>query len=100
MSPEEALEKEIADKKKELEQLRAKNRTSERSNAIKEIDEFTDEEKIEGFEAIHAAGMVVLKEAEENGYVREDESQWAFEAQMGAIARDNKLFWDYYNSLT
>jgi len=100
MSPQEALEKEIAEKQEKLKQMKDANKTSARSKAVKELSEFTDEEKIKGFEAIHAAGMSVLKDAEEKGYTSESESQWAFEGQMGAIARDNKLFWAYYNSLT
>lgn len=100
MSPEEILEKEIADKQKELVALKEKNKLSARGKAVKELIEFTDEEKIKGFEAIYSAGMGVLKEAEENGYVSDSESQWAFEAQMLTVARDNRLFWDYYNSLT
>ena len=100
MSPEEELEKEIAEKQEQLRKIKDANKTSIRSKAVKELSEFTDEEKIKGFEAIHAAGIAVLEEAEKNGYVREDESQWAFEFQMETIARDNELFWKYYNSLT
>lgn len=100
MSPEEKLEKEIAEKQEQLKKIKDANKTSIRSKAVKELSEFTDEEKIKGFEAIHAAGIAVLEGAEKNGYVKENEFQWAFEAQMETIARDNNLFWKYYNSLT
>lgn len=96
LKTESQLEKEIADKKKELEALKLKNKNSARGRAIKELEEFTDEEKIKAFDSLYSHAALDLKEAVKGVEVAE---HWAWEAQMNLLARDRQLFWDYYNSL-
>jgi len=76
-------------------------KTEERKNAIKDLAEYTDAEKIEKFDALYKYAESMLSNIENNvDYCEDnDDSQYSWEAIMELLATDNKLFWKYYNSL-
>lgn len=91
---------EIERKKRELESLEKSLSMDKRRMAIKDLSEFSDEEKIKQFDKIYNIALSVVEEAEENGYVDEDTDHYVYEDVMGIIARDRQEFWKYFNSLT
>jgi len=97
---EEQLEKEIADKKEELLKLQEEKSNSNRRNAVKELSEFTDEEKIAEFDKMYIRAKNDLESIEGEDYCEDnDEDNDAWMAQMEVLARNNNLFWKYYRSL-
>lgn len=98
MTEVEKIEKEIADARTRLELARLKEKNLKRIEAIKDLSEFTDEEKIEAFDSIFNRALSYVESAEEE-YKRDDDPNYGFEEFMGIIARDKDKFWKYYNSL-
>lgn len=100
MTEVERLEKELLDAKLKLEQAREKEKYSARNLAIKDLSEFTDEEKIKKFDALYESAMYSIKEVERTGFVNEDDEHYSWEDLITIPARDKDKFWKYYNSLT
>lgn len=98
MTREEQLEKEIAEKQKELEALRKKQGL--RDKVIKPLSEYSIEEKCAWFDGCYrdAENTLYKKEAGEY-YKDEDDAQYLWEDMMTLIARDREQFWKYFNSL-
>ena len=98
MTEVEEIEKEIADAKSRLELARIKEKNLKRDEAIRDLSEFSEEEKIKAFDAIFNRALSYIESAEAD-YRRDDDAHYAFEEFMGIIARDRDKFWKYYNSL-
>lgn len=98
MTEVEKIEKEIADAKTRLELARIKEKNLKRDEAIKDLSEFTDEEKIKAFDSIFNSALGYVQSAEQD-YRRDDDPNYGFEEFMEIIARDKDKFWKYYNSL-
>jgi hypothetical protein len=98
MTEVEKIEKEIADAKTRLELARINEKNIKRNEAIKDLSEFTDEEKIKAFDSIFNSALGYVQSAEQD-YRRDDDPNYGFEEFMGIIARNRDKFWKYYNSL-
>lgn len=98
MTEVEKIEKEIADARTRLELARLKEKNLKRIEAIKDLSEFTDEEKIKAFDSIFNSALSYVESAEVD-YKRVDDPNYGFEEFMGIIARDKDKFWEYYNNL-
>lgn len=96
----EKLKRELAESKARLEQLEKQEKTDDRDNAIKKLEEYTDQEKIKFFDKMYKSAFSELKAVEECGYHDEDCTHYAWEEYIQILAKDNKLFWKYFNSLT
>ena len=96
----EKLKRELAEAKARLEKLEKEEKTAGRDSAIKKLEEYTDEEKIKFFDILYESAISELKTVEECGYHNEDCAHYAWEEYIQILARDNKLFWNYFNSLT
>lgn len=93
------LTQQIADAKAKLELLEKQEKNSKRNNAIKDISEYTNEEKIKFFDKLYRAAYAELVELENTGNHDEDCAQYAWEEYISILARDHKLFWKYWNKL-
>jgi hypothetical protein len=96
----EILKKQIEDQQKTLQELLKQEKLSKRSEAIKNLSEFTDEEKIKIFDKFYKSALSVVNEAEEKGYTDEDTPGYMYEEFMCILARNDTQFWKYFNSLT
>lgn len=95
----EQVKAEIESKKRELEALEKSLSMDTRKMAIKDLSEFSDEEKIIEFDKIYNIVLNVVEEAEKNSYIDEDTDHYVYEDVMSIIARNKKDFWKYFNSL-
>ena len=95
----EKLVKQIADAKAKLELLEKQVKNSNRSMAIKELSEFTDEEKINFFDKLYNSAYSELVDTESNGYHNEDCVQYDWEEYIEILARDHDAFWKYWRKL-
>ena len=100
MTEKEKLEQEIKDAKKKLKDLEKKVKTDTRSLAIKALEEFTDEEKIEFFNKLYKSATSELEELEDKGWSDDDNSTYAWEEYIQILAKDQDSFWEYWNSLS
>ena len=88
MTEVERLEKELLDAKLKLEQAREKEKNSAINLAIKDLSEFTDEEKIKKFDTLYESAMYSIKEVERTGFVNEDDEHYSWEDLITIPARD------------
>jgi len=95
----EKLIKEIESKTKELEQLDLKEKLGEKKSAIKELSEFTDKEKCKYFDKFYKSASNNLERYIETKFEKSEEEHYSWEEHMSILSRDNKLFWNYYNSI-
>lgn len=109
MSSEEDLLAEIAKKQAELESMREATeakvkelklveRANLKASAIRPLNEFTDAEKCAKFDELHNSIMNQLAEVEA-GNGDEDDEHYAWEEFVVLVARDERMFWKYYNSM-
>ena len=96
----EKLKRELAETKAKLEKLEKEEKTAGRDGAIKKLEEYTDEEKIKFFDKLYNQAKTELEHLEECGFHDEDDVHYAWEEFIQILARDKKLFWSYFNSLT
>jgi hypothetical protein len=96
----EEMRADIERKRLELELMEKSLVSNERALAIKDLSEFTDEEKIKVFDKIYKSALSIVEDAETNGYVNDDNRHYIYEDVMSVIARDSRVFWKYFNSLT
>lgn len=96
----EEMRADIERKRLELELMEKSLISNERALAIKDLSEFTDEEKIKVFDKIYKSALSIVEDAETNGYVNDDNPHYIYEDVMSVIARDSRVFWKYFNSLT
>lgn len=97
---EEGIQAQIARLQGKLGNLKDQEKGARRKGAIKDLSEFSIEEKAAFFDKLYNSALGVVNDYEKNKYVSEDEDNWAFEEKMGILARNKKQFWDYYNSLS
>lgn len=97
MTTKEQLRKEIEEKKAELEKLEKLESNQLRSNAIKSLDEYSDEQKISTFDGLYNSALKDLESKERGGEDRDETYTW--EDVMELLARDSSAFWKYYHSL-
>ncbi len=98
----EQLKKEIKEKQAELEKLEKEEANKKRQLAVKDLSEYTSEEKIKAFDKLYASAAFNLHEREDNGRLGDkddDEEHYSWESLMELLARNKTKFWDYYNSL-
>ena len=93
------LEQQIAEAKRKLQELEDLEKNTERNLAIKNLDEYTIEEKIEKFDAMYNSALEELTEKEKEGWNSEDSSQYAWESYIELLARNSDKFWKYWNNL-
>lgn len=99
MKKSELLREQIKNGQKELAELLEQEHKESRSQTVKELSEFTNEEKIEIFDSLYACAKSNLDSAEENGSESDDDEHYTWEAVMEIMGRNKQLFWEYYNSL-
>lgn len=99
MSEKEKLAKDIAELQKKLKTLEREEEKSFRKYAIKDLNEYTDGEKIEFFDNLYNYALDELNEVEKSKYHDEDCAQYGWETMIVILARDRKDFFDYFNSL-
>ena len=95
----EELKEEIERKKRELKELEESTKNTERSLAIKDLSEFTSEEKIKIFDKLYGSALSIVEQSEKDGYLNDDMPTYIYEEIMDVLARDRKIFWKYFNSL-
>lgn len=95
----EKLEKEIQAKNRELAELKEKLKSDKETQAIKDLSEFTPEEKILHFDRLHRSVMSTINQVKKDEYMGDDTPQYMWEELMGIVARDRKIFWKYFHSL-
>lgn len=93
------LKEDIALKQKELADLEKSMLVTSRLLAIKDLSEFTVDEKVKLFDSLYNQSVSIVEQAEKEKYLDEDASHWTFEAMMEIIARDKKEFWKYLNNI-
>jgi len=94
----EIIKEEIELKKKELEQLEKEEKLELRHSVIKDLSEYTTQEKCDYFDKIYNRAELVLKLAEEESD-EEDTDRDSWEKMMETLARDTESFWTYYNNI-
>jgi len=95
----ESILKEIEEKKKELLELEKKEKLDARKNAIKDLSEFTIEEKVTIFDKMYKSAESSLEQSIKDGYHNEDNMHYGGEEYFEILARNEKDFWDFYNSI-
>lgn len=101
MNREQEIEREILEKQEELRKLKEIRKNSTRSRAVKELEEYSIEEKVEFFDKMHRYAINELGELERGEYCEDnDNDHYGWEELMKIIARDEKSFLDYYNSFS
>ena len=93
------LEREIAEKKTELDRLKDLKKHEGRRKAVKELSEYTVEEKVAKFDSFYRDAEATLDAIESGDYHEDnDDAHYTWEAVMGLLARDSATFWGYYNN--
>lgn len=95
----EEIKREIELRKAELENLELLEKISNRDLAIKDLSEFTVEDKVKWFDKTYQYVLNDLIELETKGYIDEDSDVYLSEEVRVILARDNKKYWKYSNSL-
>jgi len=96
----EILEREIAEKKAELERLRVMSKQTGRKKAVKDLSEYTIDEKVAKFDSLYRdaeATLITLENGEYHEDDSSDDEHYAWEALMEILARDSSTFWGYFN---
>jgi len=99
MGKREDLLKKIADAQDQLNKLELEQKSNIRESAIKNLDEYTDEEKIKFFDKMYESALEELNRTEKENYHDEDSAGYAWEEYILILSKDKKLFWKYWNSL-
>ena len=98
MSEIKKLEREIAEKKARLEQLKSEEQVR-LEGIVMPAHLFTPEEKIKKFDELNAHVTNVIDRIKKSGYMDEDEQHYLYEHAMGFVTRDTTKFWKYFNGL-
>lgn len=100
MTEKEILQREIDEAKLRLKTLEEKEKKFTRSKIIKGLDEYTPEEKIKWFDKKYSVSLSELEDKESGNYHEDnDNDHYAWEFDIEILARDHRLFWDYWNNL-
>jgi hypothetical protein len=91
----EKLQQEIEEKIKLINKLKR----SSKKEVIKDLSEYTDEEKIKFFDDTYNSSLELLIQKENGEIGDEIDTQYDWEANMLLLAKDQISFWKYWNSL-
>lgn len=81
---------------KELEELQKQNI---REYAIKNLEEYTEEEKIKFFDKMYKSALDELNRTIKDKYHDDDCCHYVWEEYIEILARDKKEFWKFWNSI-
>lgn len=95
----ESIKNEIKKTKERLAELERQEKLDGRRDAIKSLNEFTVEEKVEFFDKLYKLAESDLLEAEEQGNIEYIDNTYGFEAYIEILARKKDKFWEYWNSI-
>jgi hypothetical protein len=95
----EEMRADIERKRLELELMEKSLVSNERNLAIKDLSEFTEDEKIKVFDKIYESALDLVNQVEVSGFINEDIRHYLYEDVITIIARDEKAFWLYFKSL-
>ena len=99
MTEKQILQQQIEDAKRKLDELEEKEKNSERKDAIKNLNEYTTEEKIKFFDKMYKSALSELNEVEQKCYHDENYTHYAWEEYIEILVRDNDKFWKYWNKI-
>jgi hypothetical protein len=69
-------------------------------SAIIPLEDYTDEQKIDFFDALYKMSEDVVKEMENTGFSNDDEQNWFYEMGMSVLnLKDTAAMWKYINTL-
>lgn len=94
----EKLKREIAEAKAKLKQLEDKEQNKERIDAVKDLSEYTDADKIEYFDNIYNYANEIFQDEINTGNVVDKE--YMYEYVMEILAREHDKFWKYFIKMT
>jgi len=97
MNKREVLKNKIIAAQKELDELEKLESDNE---CIKNLEDYTPEEKIEFFDKMYQSAWDELDELRNNGYSNEDNAGYVWETYIEILAKNKKEFWNYWNSLS
>ena len=92
------LEKQLSEARRKLQELDIRESDKDYKNAIKDLSEFTEKEKISHFDTIYGNAIDMVYAAK-NGETSDEDEHYAWESIMEIVARDREKFWKYYNKL-
>lgn len=98
MTEKERLLKQIEDSKLKLQQLEENERKSRRDSVIRQLHEYTNQEKVDFFDSLYGSAHNELINYEKKGYLHDDDEHYAWEAYI-EILKKGDGFWEYWNSL-
>lgn len=105
------IKKEIAEQKRKLAELESQLTNENRRKSIKDLSEFSVEDKVKMFDDLYNLALSVVEGVEKNNYVCEDDRQYMYEELMyysnsivfrdclGILAHNKELFWQYFNGI-
>lgn len=100
MTEKEILQAQIEEAQKRLQELEKQEKTIIKSESIKELSEYTTEEKVKWFDETYEMAREEFSIVGTEDYCEDnDNDQYAWEHYMEILARDKRIFWKYYNSL-
>lgn len=98
MTEKEILQSQIEEAKKRLQELEEQEKINKESQYIKQLSEYTTEEKVKWFDETYEMAKEEFDEVGTEDYCEDnDNAEYAWEHYMEILARD-KNFWKYYNS--
>lgn len=99
MDKREELLRKIEESKLALLELENLEKENLRDIAIKNLDEYTPEEKIKFFDNMYNSALNELETTIKEGYHDEDCANYVWETYIQILSRDRKEFWKYWNSI-
>lgn len=93
------IDDEIRKAEEHLEELKRQKTQSEVKalDFCKELDEYSDDEKIKHFDSLHAfAKSVIQSKVDGEWHEDNDDDHYAYEAIMEILARRPETFWESY----
>lgn len=91
-----------AEEMKLIKDARESIKKKAREYKIRTVDEYTTQEKVEAFDAMHGAAASMFQKVAETGHSDDDDAYYAWENQMGFLANKEggrKEFWENYRKL-
>jgi len=98
MTEKDNIKKEIEEARKRLQLLEEREKLSTKNTIIKQLEEYTIEEKVKWFNKMYKNAEEELIELETKGYSDEDNEHYCWENYIEVLAKNNKKFWNYWNS--
>lgn len=70
-----------------------------KDKAIKPLSNYSDKDKIKYFDKLYNTALEELVELEKTGEIDEDSKHYAWGNYITILAKKNKIFWKYWESL-